>query len=359
MRGSALSFKQFIFCRSLPMSETVMATFSHIPSSFRPAQALAPGIEPPGASLTFPIPVETNASAIVGDSAAMKRLRLQIRRIGPHFRSVLIHGERGTGKETVARALHRESAGAEGPFVAAASGNRISYLMKMARGGTLFFDSIDTMPVETQDELLEALRRCDWAQNGLAAPQNLSTRIVASTNQDLKGLVAPGRFRQELYHRIAMVQIAVLPLRERMEDVPALAMHLLDRSAQRYRGKKLAIAKDAMEILKSRSWPGNVQELEDLLEGAVLQSEDGVIRAWELSVSASPFEGSNDIAAGASKTGSIRLQEVVDRHVLRVLKECAGNKLRAAELLGISRSTLYRMLDSCAPGLASSESEHD
>lgn len=320
-----------------------MATFSPISSPF---QSVA-GIEPQGNPHTFPYLLKRVDGEIVGDGAAMKRLRLQIRRIGPHFRAVLIHGERGTGKEMVARALHQESAKTDGPFVTAASGNRISSLMKMARGGTLFFHGIDEAPQETQDELLEALRRQEWSQEGLAAPQKLSTRIIASTKQDLRGLAASGRFRQELYQRIAMVQIGVPPLRERMEDVPALAMHFVATFEKRYR-QTITIAGDAMELLKSHSWPGNVEELESALEDAILQNKDGVIHAWELTLSAA--SAGIDQNEGSKEDGikPARLQEVVDRHVLRVLNDCAGNKLRAAELLGISRSTLYRMLESCS-----------
>jgi DNA-binding NtrC family response regulator len=332
--------------RSLPMNEAAMATFSHIPS---PLQPLAGSREQNG-FLTFSGARKSSDWKLVGDSAAMKRLRLQIRRIGPHFRAVLIQGERGTGKELVARAMHQTSIRAEEPFVVAACGNRISYLMKIARGGALFFSGIDEMPLETQDELLVVLRRNEWAQDGLAAPQKLGTRLIASTKQDLKGLVASGRFRQELHHRIAMVQIAVPPLRERMEDVPALAMHFLDRFRKRYQ-RKIVLANDAMELLKSHGWPGNVRELENALESAVFRCESGAIQARALDLSAA--SSSSDEAAPfiGCEPETTRLQHVVDRHVLRVLRDCAGNKLRAAELLGISRSTLYRMLESCASGL--------
>ncbi len=329
------------------MNEAAMATFSHIPSSLQPLA----GTSSQNGFFTFSDARRSSDWKMVGDSAAMKRLRLQIRRIGPHFRAVLIQGERGTGKELVARAMHQAGVRGDEPFVVATCGNRISYLMKAARGGTLFFSDIDEMPLETQDELLEILRRNEWAQDGLAAPQRLSTRLIASTKQDLKGLVASGRFRHELHHRIAMVQIAVPPLRERMEDVPALAMHLLDRFRKKYK-KKTVLANDAMELLRSHRWPGNVRELESVLESAVLRCESGAIQARALVLSPAPSRIEEETAAligcGPETT---RLQHVVDRHVLRVLRDCAGNKLRAAELLGISRSTLYRMLESCASGL--------
>jgi len=320
-----------------------MATFSHISSPLQPVS----GIASQGDPITFPYLLKRADGEIVGDSAAMKRLRLQIRRIGPHFRAVLIHGERGTGKELVARALHQESVRTDGAFVVAACGNRISYLMKMARGGTLFFDGIDEAPLETQDELLEILRRQEWSQEGLAAPQRLSTRIAASTEQDLRGLVASGRVRQELYQRIAMVQIGVPPLRERIDDVPALAVHFVAGFEKRYR-QAITIAKDAVQLLKSHSWPGNVQELEDVLAKAVLQNDGGEIQARQLALSTASLEIDRSEASTGDAGKTARLQEVVDRHVLRVLHDCAGNKLKAAELLGISRSTLYRMLESCS-----------
>lgn len=323
-----------------------MATFSHISS---PLQRVS-WIEPQHASLTFPEPIEKNESEIVGQSLAMKRLHLQIRRIGPHFRTVLINGERGAGKEMVARALHRASTGSDGPFVVVTPGNRIDCLTKIARCSTLFFKGIDEMPLETQEELLEVLRNHEWAQDGLAASQKLSTRIIASANRDLKGLVASGRFRQELFQRITMVQIRVPPLRERAEDIPALAARFLERFANGLHKK--TIAKNAMELLTSHSWPGNARELESMLKSAVSKCDSGIIQVSQIDLpSAVPATIKGEHPEERS-TESTRLQEVVDRHVLRVLKDCAGNKLRAAELLGISRSTLYRMLDACAADAA-------
>lgn len=317
-----------------------MATFSYIPSSFQPI----PGPEPQSGSSRLPASPERIETEMIGDSPAMKRLRLQIRRIGPHFRTVLISGETGTG---VARALHRASLGADGPFVSAAPSNRIDYLMKMAQHGTLFFDDISKMSPETQGELVEVLRRHEWAQEGLAAPQKINTRIIASTNQDLRALAASGRFRRELYQKIAMVQIALPPLRERIEDLSVLATHILGQFAQRGR-RNFTITQDAMELLKSHDWPGNIQELESVLEAAALRSESGVIKSGQLPMAATSPGIDRHIRSGESTVETVRLQDVVDRHVLQVLKNCAGNKLRTAELLGISRSTLYRMLDACA-----------
>lgn len=320
-----------------------MATFSYIPPS-----CPVPFGEPQGGSVALPALAEWE---IVGDSAAMRRLRLQVRRIGPHFRTVLVSGESGTGKEMVARALHRMSMRADGPFVVSAADNRIDDLMKMARRGTLFFDGIGEMPFKTQDELVGILRRNEWAQEGLAAPQKMNTRIIASTSRDLRALAVAGQFRQELYQRIAMVQIRIPSLRERIEDVPALAAHFVERFA-RTQGKNVrTIAKNAMERLQSHDWPGNVRELEAVLCDPVLKCDGGVLEAQQLP------ELATRPAAGAERAETTaRLQDVVQQHVLEVLKNCAGNKLRAAELLGISRSTLYRMLDACSAGGAGARS---
>jgi DNA-binding NtrC family response regulator len=301
--------------------------------------------------LAFPAPLRypqpKNASAessgveMVGDGDAMRRLRLQIQRMGPHFRTVLVRGEIGTGKELVARALHSASMGSGGPFVvchaaaledAAADGTREEWLralIETSRRGTLFLDGIEEMPTAAQAQLLASLRK------------KASQQVIASTSEDLRSLAASGRFRQDLYHRIATVEIGIVPLRERAEDIGPLASAFADRFSKLYGRPIHAIAESAMERLAAHTWPGNVRELENVVRNGVLQCEGPVLRAHDLT---SLRELKIEAAVSTSALPA-RLQDVIDQHVQQVLRNCAGNKVKAAEALGISRSTLYRMLD--------------
>jgi DNA-binding NtrC family response regulator len=288
----------------------------------------------------------------------MRRLRLQVRRIGPHFRSVLVSGEAGTGKELVARALHAMGLG--GPFVVChaarlkdvlaecgegESAGHLDCLTNMSQRGTVFLDGVSGMSLEAQDRLLRALREHEWAQSQVETPQRTDLRMIVSTSEDLRILVSTGRFRQELYQRLATVEIALPPLRERMEDIPELARCFLRRSALLHGNGVHEIADEAMERMKMYRWPGNVRELESVVQHGVQQSEGSVFEAHHLPVF---MEVSGPEQSTPGEGGSMRLQDVVEQHVLRVLKDCGGNKLRTAEVLGISRSTLYRMLDAGA-----------
>jgi DNA-binding NtrC family response regulator len=178
----------------------------------------------------------------------------------------------------------------------------------------------------------------------------MELRIIASTEEDLKILVSTGRFSQELYQRLATVDITLPPLRERMEDLPELARYFLERFAALYGRGVRAIADEGMEQMQKHPWPGNVSELESVLRSSVLRSEGEVLEPHHLP----SFPARNrPEQAIAEVNKSVRLQDVIEQHVLRVLKDCGGNKLRAAEMLGISRSTLYRMLDAgVSAGLA-------
>jgi DNA-binding NtrC family response regulator len=314
------------------------------------------------ASLTFSPPEPGTSfagwdkSGIVGSSTAMKRLRQQVRRIGPHFRTVLVGGEPGTGKELVARALHTMSPASEAPLIVCRAaevkdaltgrGGRdgttddLGLLMKGSVRGTLFLDRINDLPLDVQGRLLRALTQHDLTQNRLDTSGRIDLRIIASTDEDVRILVSTGRLNQELYQRLATVDITLPPMRERMEDLPELARHFLERFASLYGRAVREIANEAMEQMLRYPWPGNVGEVESVLRNSMLRSEGEVLQPHHLPsiVSASRPEQS---ATGAS----VRLQDVIELHVLQVLKNCGGNKLRASEQLGISRSTLYRMLD--------------
>jgi DNA-binding NtrC family response regulator len=315
-------------------------------------------------SLTFSPPepgtsfAAWDKSGLVGSSTAMKRLRQQVRRIGPHFRTVLVGGEPGTGKELVARVLHSMSPASEGPLVVCRApdvkdaltehGGRdctaddLGLLMKGSVRGTLFLDRINELPLDVQGRLLRALTQYDLTQNRLDISGRIDLRIIASTDEDVRILVSTGRLNQELYQRLATVDITLPPLRERIEDLPELARHFLERFASLYEKAVREIADEAMKQMLGYLWPGNVGEVEIVLRNGVLQSEGEVLQPHHLP-SFSTASRHEQSTAGAGK--SVRLQDVIEQHVLRVLKDCRGNKLRASDLLGISRSTLYRMLD--------------
>jgi len=298
------------------------------------------------ASFKKPEDTALKSLPLMGDGPAIRRLRLQIERIGPHFRTVLVRGEMGTGKELVARALHEHSNHAYEPFVTCHASwlnsleerhNIISRYMRVTGAGTFFLDGVEEMSIEAQRQLLVILE------------QKVSTRLIASTAVDLRRMAAAGRFRHELYSRLAMVEIVVEPLRRRVEDIPALAMHFVEQFAAQYEKQVDIVARATVERLQRHTWPGNIREFENVLRNGVLHCEGTLLEPADLS-SMVEFAEANDESHVRPCGATARLQDVIDQHVLQVLRECSGNKVRAAEMLGISRSTLYRMLEGgCSP----------
>jgi DNA-binding NtrC family response regulator len=299
-------------------------------------------------------PQEAEATEIIGDSPAIQLLRDQVRRLGPHFRTVLLHGETGTGKHLAARALHGFSAHAAGPFViyrhapAACGSNQSLYattdiasLLQDAHRGTLYLDEISAIPREAQADLLAALQRRERTRGPIVV-HGLEARLIASTSEDLRVQVATGRFSEQLYRRLSTVEIELPPLRERTEDIPALAAYFLHQQAEPLGRRPLILTDEALEQMQARPWPGNVAELRQQMRTVSAKCASGRIEAHHLRTDATlPEEQEPE-----TKPSPARLQDVVEQHVFQVLKECSGNKVRAAEVLGISRSTLYRMLDS-------------
>jgi DNA-binding NtrC family response regulator len=322
--------------------------------------------------------------ALLGESAPIRHLRSQLERIAPYFRTALIRGETGSGKQQVARYLHARSQGAGGPFiVTSATAVAESFagdetprpgatpttvlLLESAHGGTLYLKGVGELSFGLQAGLLRFMRACEErrviptaARSGfkgteqretgarMAGPARVpalrmpATRILAASDRDLRMLSAVGQFRQDLYARLAAVEISVPPLRQRLEDIPMLAAWLLHRIAEETgRGPRL-LAESTVRRLQEHLWPNNLRELERVVAQAAALANGDLIEPRHLLAT---IEGTSAVAAAAPEGKMERLHDVVSRHVLEVLTRCGGNKLRAAELLGISRSTLYRMLD--------------
>jgi DNA-binding NtrC family response regulator len=315
----------------------------------------------------------------------MQRLLRLVSRVAPTDSTVLLLGESGTGKELVARSLHLLSRRSQGPFVAVnvgalpealveselfghargaftnASGDRIG-LVAEADHGTLFLDEIGDMPLPAQVKLLRTLENGEVRRIGENAPRMVDVRVVAATHRDLQSLVAEGRFRADLYFRLNVVQLELPPLRERREDIGLLASYFLDRAARRQERGALEFRPEAMALLEKYDYPGNVRELENAIEHAVTLSEGARIgpgdlpaairsprllpgHAYEPGVVAphgGPATAGVDVSAAARDAMS--LDEVTREHVLRVLVRHGGNATAAAKQLGLSRTTLWRML---------------
>ena len=306
---------------------------------------------------------------MVGQGAAMSRLYQQMERIGPYFRTALITGETGTGKELVARAMHRLSPGAGGPFIVCNASAIVETLFESelfghmkgaftgatqdhiglfeaAHGGTIFLDEIGEMPLSTQAKLLRVLQSQEVQRVGSTQSRRVEARVIAATNRDLRALAAKGEFRQDLYYRISMVEIPLQPLRSRPEDLPMLAQHFVAHFAEQYGKTVSEIDPAVLAQLSHCAWRGNVRELENVLGNAVMQVEGNTLSTDHLP----PLSDQRSDASlnGAAGDTLMPLHVVAQRHIRHVLDACSGNKLRAAEMLGISRSTLYRMLENTA-----------
>ncbi len=258
-----------------------------------------------------------------GESAFAERLRVQVRRIAPHFRTALVIGEAGCGKSEVARELHRLSPVADGPFLCCTAEEFAVGGVDEVRFGTLYLKHLGKLRPETQEHLLVRLHRLDSRLGG-------ETRLIVANETHLRGIVASGRMRQELYARVEAIEIRVASLRERLEDIGSMVA-------------ELRCSDDVLNRFHQHGWPGNLRELRELCAQASTAAAGGSIDASHLP----EFVVTPRVTTFQEPTEA-RLEIVMKRHVVDVLERCSGNKLRAAEMLGISRSTLYRMLDSAS-----------
>ena len=300
---------------------------------------------------------------MVGRSPLMLDMFDRIRRVAPHFRTALIIGETGTGKELVAGALHRLSPATSGRLVACncsaivetlfeselfghvrgaftgATQDKAGFL-QYASGGTLFLDEIGDMPMTTQSKLLRALETREFQRVGSPAMFKVDVRVIAATNRDLHERISKGQFREDLYYRLSMVEIRVPRLADRKEDLPYLERYYLDRFSKEYGKVIRGITPRAQIVLSRYSWPGNVRELENVLGQACMIAESETIDVRDLPES---IRSQHALELNGDEA-LYPLAEVHRMHVRRVLERVAGNKTEAARILGINRATLYRLL---------------
>jgi DNA-binding NtrC family response regulator len=294
-------------------------------------------------------------------SAPSMRLVLEtMARVGPSDANVLITGEHGTGKEVIAQTLHRLSARADRTLVAVNTGalaegtfeselfghvkgaftdaraDRIGRF-ELASGGTLFLDEIANVPVRQQAKLLRVLETGEIERVGSSKTKKIDVRILSATNADLRAECAAGRFREDLLFRLNTVEIRLPPLRERQDDIPALAAHFLDRYATRYRRTIQGLEPAALRVMLQYPWPGNVRELDHTIERAVLMARDVRVTVADLGLYAHK--------AAAQSLDEMSLEAVEEILIRKALTRTSGNISHAAEALGLSRGALYRRIE--------------
>jgi DNA-binding NtrC family response regulator len=306
-------------------------------------------------------------SKIIGNSPELRRLLDLIGRVGKTDASVLITGESGTGKELIAEALHRNSARSDGPFVKVNLGGISSTLFesemfghvrgaftdaaadregrfRVADRGTIFLDEIGELDLSSQVKLLRVLQDRTYEVLGSSVTRSVDVRVVSATNRDLGQAVSDGQFREDLLYRLNLIAVKLPPLRDRAEDIPLLADHFLSESVEAYGRGPSRITEDATRWLKAQAWPGNIRQLKQSIERAVLVVDSDSIDAVD-------FEALGRLESGDGgretlpKPGSMTLDEVERAMIVNGMKHYGGNVSRAAEALGLSRAALYRRLE--------------
>src|SRR6476619_1872528 len=296
---------------------------------------------------------------LLADSAKMRPVLQLLERIGPSDANVLITGEHGTGKELVAQWLHASSPRVARSFIAVNMGGLSEGLFEselfghvkgaftdaktdrvgrfeLADGGSIFLDEIGTVPLSLQSKLLRVLQTGDIERVGSSKARHVDARVVSATNANLQEEVAEGRFREDLLFRLNTIEINLPPLRDRREDIPALATHFLRQHAQRYRKNLTGFEPAALQALLDHPWPGNIRELDHAVERGVLMSQSASIRLGEL--------GLRIDRDSTSRIEDMSLEEVEGFLIKKAMARFDGNVSQAAKALGLSRSALYRRL---------------
>ena len=299
---------------------------------------------------------------LIGVSERMQRVYKMIEKVSQHEYPVLILGESGTGKELVARSIHFSGERKSRPFAPVDCSALVPTLieselfgyvkgaftgavqakqglLEAAQGGTLFLDEIGDLPVDLQAKLLRVLQEREVKPVGSTERRPLDVRIIAATNRDLEAAIRNGSFRQDLYFRLNVVQIKLPPLRERKSDIPLLVTSFLDKFTDP-QGPARTISEDAMRRLVAYDWPGNVRELENAIERAVALGSGPIVHVGDLP-SSLQYPSSE---RAPEKEELLPLEELERRAILRMLRETGGDKLAAARMLGIGKTTLYRKL---------------
>ena len=315
-------------------------------------------------------------------SAGMRQVLKMVQRLGPYKASVLIHGESGTGKELVARALHTLGPVPKGPFVTFNCSNLVESLaesqlfghvrgaftdaredslgyFRSANGGTLFLDEIGELPLRLQPKLLRAVETHEVQPVGSANSYKVDIRLIAATNRDLRAMVKAGEFRDDLYYRLSATAILVPPLRERREAIEALAIHFTEHYNRLFGKQIRLLSRRAVAALAAYDWPGNVREFAHAMQSAVMLTDGDRLCVGDLpehlwhenvvngdqTADEAVFE---NLEVGAIPPARFSLDDVINKAsktaLLHALRETGGNCHRAAQLLGVSRYTIYRMI---------------
>ena len=311
-----------------------------------------------------PQPAQSSGDELTGilaESRAMRAVMKLIDRAALRDTPILLVGESGTGKELLARALHKKSPRAAGPFLAVNCsaipetlleselfGHRRGAftdarddqrgLFQSAQGGTVFLDEIGDMAPALQGKLLRVLQEKEVHPLGAPAPVPTDVRIVTATHRDLMSLATDGRFREDLLYRVNVIEVRVPPLRERPDDLGPLVRHLLDKHGEKNGRRDCTVSHDVMAVFRRHTWPGNVRELENVIERALVLGAGGRITLDDLP------EMLTSRPSHSGRSGGRRLADVEREHIVRTLRAVEGNKAAAARVLGLNRKTLYRKL---------------
>jgi len=318
---------------------------------------------------------QQNLGTIIGQSPEMDKLYRILSKVAHSSHPVMILGESGTGKELVARSIHGNGPNAQKPFLPVDCGSLVPTLVESelfgyvkgaftganrnkdgllvsAEDGTVFLDEIGELPLELQAKLLRALQEREVRPVGASHRVPIKARVLAATNRDLTVMVEQGRFRKDLFYRLNVVSLKIPPLRERRQDIPLLTAHFLERIGKEY-GKKFELGDEALRVLAEYDWPGNVRELENALERACSFASGDVVQLGDLPTQLQDFRMQQrrltvplrqTLQAAAAQPGVTSLAEMEKQAILDTIRRLKGDKLQAARLLGIGKTTLYRKL---------------